>query len=106
MPVRLHSSSMRYWLTGQTGTHQSPRIEEAEVAPEPEAHDGSQWWHGMFTRAGKMGTMASDICSDSTEHGKQVSRVLLCSLFPCSLTCYRACIIGMTFGRCKGAAGC
>ena len=34
--------------------------------------DGSLWWHGMFTRAGRMGNMASDIRSDGQEQGKKV----------------------------------
>ena len=38
----------------------------------PDVQDGSQWWHGMFTRAGKMGTMASDIRSDDRPENKQV----------------------------------
>ncbi len=45
-------------------------VEAEEEAPEPQ--DGSLWWHGMFTRAGRMGNMASDVRSDGQEQGKKV----------------------------------
>jgi len=45
-------------------------VEAEEEAPEPQ--DGSLWWHGMFTRAGRMGNMASDVRPDGQEQGKKV----------------------------------
>lgn len=50
------------------GESAQPAVEEEA----PEVQDGSLWWHGMFTRAGRMGNMASDIRSDGQEQGKKV----------------------------------
>ena len=62
------------FVAGQRDANTSQQAAETQQEEEevPEVQDGSQWWHGMFTRAGKMGTMASDICSDSKPPSQQV----------------------------------